>query len=501
MTAIAWLLFSPPELGGQASFVVISGDSMNPALESGDLLISRQSDTYNINDVVVYRHPELGPVAHRIVNREEDRFVLKGDANSWTDGYLPREQDIIGRQWLHVPHAGYGLRWLQQPLLLALLVLGIGAIGIMTRSKHKVHASAPAGHRWQLSRRAQDLLLLLSIVALGATGLGILAFSRSTESVETRTVAYEHSGQFSYTADAPPGVYDGDQVTSGDPIFRWIIDEFNVAFNYNFVSSATAALSGTHELLLEISSDNGWSRQLVLQEATAFSGESFSSTGVVYLSEVQALIDEMEAQTGVSIRRYDLTIQPHTTIEGTVAGEPFDARFAPQLRFFFDDQQLQTVSGSAQDGDPFQPVAGDTIEQSAPSAAVISLPLVDLGVREARWISVAALILCLGGAIAVLLRAQAMKRWDEVARLNARYRERLVPVSAAGTAAHENLIEVTSLEAFCRLADQDASPVIQQQRQFFFASGGATFRYVAHMPETADGPAIVEEQSDAQQTA
>ena len=77
-----WVVAAPAQLGGLASYVVVTGNSMEPNLHDGDLAIVRLTDRYQPGDVVAYRHPDIGPVIHRIQTVGNDRFVFQGDNNS-----------------------------------------------------------------------------------------------------------------------------------------------------------------------------------------------------------------------------------------------------------------------------------------------------------------------------------------------------------------------------------------------------------------------------------
>ena len=41
--ALAWLSFAPTSFGGSASYVIVAGASMEPALAKGDLVITHRS--------------------------------------------------------------------------------------------------------------------------------------------------------------------------------------------------------------------------------------------------------------------------------------------------------------------------------------------------------------------------------------------------------------------------------------------------------------------------
>jgi signal peptidase I len=122
----AWVVFAPVQIGGRAAYVIVDGNSMEPLLQRGDLVILRQTTDYQVGDVITYRHPDLGPVIHRITAREGDRFVLQGDNTTWIDSHKPVANEIIGEMWVRLPHAGQIVVGFRTPLGAALLA---GALG------------------------------------------------------------------------------------------------------------------------------------------------------------------------------------------------------------------------------------------------------------------------------------------------------------------------------------------------------------------------------------
>lgn len=126
----AWVVFAPSQLGGQATYVVVNGNSMEPGFHKGDLVVVRKDHSYGVGDIVTYRHPDIGYVIHRIVGREGGTYLFQGDNNSYVDGYHPEAGELVGREWFFVPNVGGWMRQLRRPWPLALLttvaIVGIG---------------------------------------------------------------------------------------------------------------------------------------------------------------------------------------------------------------------------------------------------------------------------------------------------------------------------------------------------------------------------------------
>lgn len=78
----------------------------------------------------------------------------------------------------------------------------------------------------------EGVLSLLAIVALASLLLALFAFLQPTTRTISEDVTYEQSGVFSYSAAAPPGLYDANMVRTGEPIFRQFANSVAVNFAY-----------------------------------------------------------------------------------------------------------------------------------------------------------------------------------------------------------------------------------------------------------------------------
>ena len=125
--AVAWtLLLRPQALGGPAAYVIVSGNSMEPTLTNGDLVVALKRSSYRIGDVVAYRVPEgqkgAGAlVIHRITGGSAAHgYVLQGDNRTGEDLWRPKPRDIAGDMRVHLPRVGLILTFVRTPLGMAL---------------------------------------------------------------------------------------------------------------------------------------------------------------------------------------------------------------------------------------------------------------------------------------------------------------------------------------------------------------------------------------------
>ena len=145
-----FVTFAPTQLGGQTSFIVISGNSMEPKYHAGDLVLIREEESYAEGDVVVYRHADIGRVIHRIIGREGPGYIFKGDHNTFIDGSRPVVDDLVGRAWFSIPGAGAWLKRLQSPNVVGFLTFAaivgftVGALRPTRRRRRVAHQFGPA---------------------------------------------------------------------------------------------------------------------------------------------------------------------------------------------------------------------------------------------------------------------------------------------------------------------------------------------------------------------
>ncbi|MEM1931087.1 MAG: signal peptidase I [Sulfolobales archaeon] len=96
------------------SLAVVEGTSMEPTLQSGDLVIVIKrvsAENINVGDIIVYRRGGT-LVIHRVLRIENDTLITKGD-NNWLPDPPVRFQSVIGKvlglggNIVKVPLVGY----------------------------------------------------------------------------------------------------------------------------------------------------------------------------------------------------------------------------------------------------------------------------------------------------------------------------------------------------------------------------------------------------------
>lgn len=135
------LLVWPGFLRGGTAYVIVSGESMEPALSAGDLVVTVRHGSYDTGDVVAYRIPRGEPgagvlVIHRIVGGSATSgYIMQGDNRDGRDPWRPRPRDVVGAEGLSVPRVGLALAYLRTPLGLAALAGIVTALLILGGSR------------------------------------------------------------------------------------------------------------------------------------------------------------------------------------------------------------------------------------------------------------------------------------------------------------------------------------------------------------------------------
>ena len=130
------------------SVLIVASPSMTGAIEAGDAIIIKKSDSYAVGDVITYfPADENFSVTHRIVRMEGDKFYTKGDANQSEDPDPVLIDQIAGKVAVKLDKVGYFIEWLKSPVGIifaaTFIVLLILIIVIEDKRRGKTDAADP----------------------------------------------------------------------------------------------------------------------------------------------------------------------------------------------------------------------------------------------------------------------------------------------------------------------------------------------------------------------
>jgi signal peptidase I len=443
-----WFCFAPVPLGGSATYVVTHGTSMEPRFHTGDLAIVRPQSSYHVGEIVAYHNHELHTIVlHRIIGREGDRYVFKGDNNDFVDPERPLASQLIGALWIHVPGLGARLQSIRSPGALgALVFLGVLLLagGVFTGRRRRrgrerrggEHAPRPLVQLPKGHAKPPTAVLAAGVVALlPCLALALLAFTRAPSARQQVSIPYKQSGTLSYSAAAAPGpAYPDGRVATGEPLFTRVLNAVELRFSYRLHSHASKSLSSVGTLAATITSTNGWHTTLALGPPRRFRGDHAVIAGTLDLGSLQALTDSLEATTKVK-GTYTIAVKPRVSTTGTLAGAPLHATLSPEARFAETEGELELEKpATAAIGQASSTSAGKSATEALSSSASgsatgareepqsLSLGAVSISVARARTASLVAIALVLGALVALLallrpLRARLAPERDEPAAI------------------------------------------------------------------------------------
>lgn len=125
-----------PDFIGYKPMIVMTG-SMESIINAGDVVIVKEVeyDSLSINDIIAFRTDEEC-TTHRIVaikdSNGEKILITKGDNNNTEDSLEIKEDYVEGKYIFKLVGLGHFLLFLQEPLGLAVILMGIFSIGVIT---------------------------------------------------------------------------------------------------------------------------------------------------------------------------------------------------------------------------------------------------------------------------------------------------------------------------------------------------------------------------------
>jgi signal peptidase I len=514
----ALLLVGPAALGGPTSILAVSGNSMEPRIDAGDLILVRAGGPYHVGQIVAYHNiPAKATFLHRIVAVRGTGFAMKGDHNGWVDPGTAQPGQVVGRLWIRIPGAGSAFRWVAYPLHGALLA-GAAALLIgwrdtrRRRRRRRARAEglpdgtappiiAPAAAdlpknvaagpwSWRpppVGRVPVDAILKTALAAalVGAAAcafLGVVSFTRSTATAGRPAPLFRQSGTLSYLATAAPSaVYPTGRVTSPTPIYVHLVKSATFSFRYHVAASGTTAVSGTAAIRVVLEGNTGWRRVVAQTPPRAFHGATVTLQQRVSVRSLRSLLANVQALTA-SPDSYMLEVAPVVVTHGTAESGPFVRRFSPQFSFQFTDAEMTMTGGGPGGASAFSSRALETAKPSGTQANQLSVGPIRMAVTWWRMLALvlgaAMLALAAGAALAAHRR---LARRGEPALISAKHRDLLVPLALA-PAEGERHVTVQSFEDLIRVARRHETTVMHHgaadgSEHYLVLADGVTFRY------------------------
>jgi EAL domain-containing protein (putative c-di-GMP-specific phosphodiesterase class I) len=308
----------------------------------------------------------------------------------------------------------------------------------------------------------EPLFFLFGLIAFISLISAIISFTRPAFISVPEDVEYQHMGLFSYSAAAPPSVYDSSTLQTGEPIFPNLTCSIHLNFQYYLVGDSLENLVGDYRIKAQIlEPQTGWKRSIPLRAKSEFAGESFSSQDDLNLCNAIALIESMETETGFHSSQYILSITPQISITGQVQGQELQDTYEPQLMFRYDQMGFSVVK-TAPESDPFNQSEPDYIRKMRNRANTISILTAQLSVPSLRILALIGLVLSLAVMGASWMYIQYMVQSDPKAAIQMKYDAMMIDIHRGRTKPNLQAVEVLSIEDLAKLAEHNNSMILHE---------------------------------------
>ena len=143
LAGLGFYLFNAEKLAGNAmpmpfgvgAAIVLSG-SMEPALSVNDLVIVKEQDSYQVDDIVVYQERNH-MVIHRVISVGDDVLQTQGDANNVADEPV-NLTCVKGKMIVQVPGVGIVVQLIKTPVgIFALFAMALYLMELSFRKEQK----------------------------------------------------------------------------------------------------------------------------------------------------------------------------------------------------------------------------------------------------------------------------------------------------------------------------------------------------------------------------
>lgn len=474
---VAWLALAPADLGGSVQYVTTTGDSMEPAFQEGDLALLRTSQSYETGDVIAYQHPEFGIILHRIIDISDEQFVVKGDNNEAADAYMPDSDDIVGEVWARIPGVGAAVtgsaaQWLRIGAAVTIGLFALIPLGIAfpTSSRRRSWQAPDVGailrpNRFLglLGQSGQLLVALLTFTAIAGLALAFVAYNRPVDRNVVVPIEYEQLASLSYSGSADGSVYSQGVVTTGDPVYRTLVDELTIQLDHEVFSDRNVAGDGDYWIDVIVEASDGWQRSVSLQDQTPFTGTSFDASVNLPLDRVDEAIEEFHSQTGlesIDDLAFAVRIVASVAFDGTITDEVIHTLTTDEILLLWQPDALYPEIDAASDESSNR----GTIEAVRSIPNSINLGFLEMDVRTARMVAQIMLFTAIAGGFLVWILMRRALQSPEPQQIAARYRSRIVPIQGARQPTPSRIVALLSFDDLIRIADQKQEPILYFRR-------------------------------------
>ncbi len=179
-----WLTMAPTQLGGPVTIAVVSGVSMQPTLNDGDLVLAYRQPSYAIGDTVIFDklggiviheiYAEVAPAAGPVNAVDGPIFKTRGINNQNPDSWRVHPSDIRGKWVFTLAGAGkLVIAFVSNPLLAGSVATALAAFVLLPRPRRRPSARLAE----LLAHSATERRRIKQSLAIEFTWLAIMALA------------------------------------------------------------------------------------------------------------------------------------------------------------------------------------------------------------------------------------------------------------------------------------------------------------------------------------
>lgn len=117
---------------GYTIFQVITG-SMSGSIEINDIIIVKITDEISKDDIITYKNGE-NFVTHRVIYKDDNKIITKGDANNTEDSPITKKE-VIGKAVFIISGVSIWIQVLKSPQVILAVFITILAIKLLLFNK------------------------------------------------------------------------------------------------------------------------------------------------------------------------------------------------------------------------------------------------------------------------------------------------------------------------------------------------------------------------------
>ena len=113
---------------GYTVFQVVTG-SMDPVIKIDDIVIVKLTSDVKEDDIITYKSDD-NFITHRIIKKNDDEIITKGDANNTEDSPILQD-DVVGKVVYVISNVAIWIKVFKEPKVVVSLIISIIIIRLM----------------------------------------------------------------------------------------------------------------------------------------------------------------------------------------------------------------------------------------------------------------------------------------------------------------------------------------------------------------------------------